>query len=79
MQAGQAIGHQSSAVAEQHYDDMDVLEAAPADTWDRSRGENFADLFARLCPEPKSPHPTGKPVRQAVTGSFNGLPASSGR
>ncbi len=92
---GVAIGHESEAVAEEHYDAIDVTEARPAETWDRIRGENFADLFARLCPEPKShqkshhqSHKTPKRLTESqgfrvVTGgansSLNGLPASSGR
>ena len=49
-----AIGHAGDAVAEAHYDDLDPTQARPVATWDPEAGENFADLFARLCPEPKS-------------------------
>ncbi len=49
-----AIGHADDGVAEAHYDDLDPTEASPAATWDRKAGENFSDLFERLCPEPNA-------------------------
>ena len=55
-----AMGHEADDVAEAHYDSIDPTNARPAQTWDREAGENFADLFARLCPEPESHHLVGE-------------------
>ena len=69
-----AIGHEGQAVADEHYDAIDVTQARPAETWERERGENMMDLFARLCRVPKSHHEShhraarvaNLPKRQAV-------------
>ena len=54
-----AIGHDKHT-ADKNYTKIEPPEAGPPEWWDRDSGENFADLFARLCPEPEtlaaSPH-----------------------